>query len=195
MYLFEMRSCVERLTHILVGATTTWTVRQIQMKLQKDSLDRPYLKWGWMKYLSIVSVLPTLDGHWHTSSLEKQTVPTGSWAMYCCGWRQKQLYFSPLNKFDFFKCALYLEYFHCFTLLSDSLFQGGTEPFMFSSKPTDSFDKKHDLPCRTQDCWSGRITKCSAQQNGKAVKLILFWGGQSSAVHSLASWGYSCLLW
>ena len=37
-----------------------------------DSLD--YLKWGYMSYLLIVSVLATVDASRHALSLEKQSI-------------------------------------------------------------------------------------------------------------------------
>lgn len=74
-----------------------------------------FLKWGCMRYLSIVSILSTVDLGRHTPSLEKQAgVPAWklSNVLLC------KLYFSHLKKFlkkqHQFKCALYLEYFHHF---------------------------------------------------------------------------------
>ena len=77
-----------------------------------------------MRYLSIVSILPTVDGGRHTPSLEKQTGVQAQEQSKVLLWTEaaaKRILNTKKNQYQF-KCTLYLEYFHRFTLPSDSPF-------------------------------------------------------------------------
>jgi len=54
-----------------------------------DSLD--VLKWGWMRYLSTISVSATVDGGWHGPSLENPALEHYQCTDVCVGSRKSHL--------------------------------------------------------------------------------------------------------
>ena len=76
-----------------------------------------------MRYLLNISALATIDGGWHAPSLEKQGgVPARKSELQWKGSEKKTKTQKPTHKKNEFEYLLNLEYFLCFTLLSDRFF-------------------------------------------------------------------------
>lgn len=71
--------------------------------------------WGFMRYVSIVCILSTVDDSWHTSSLEKQT---GEQAQELTTGQQQNIFYLPKKKITVSLSVCYVwtfsTAFHCY---------------------------------------------------------------------------------
>lgn len=81
--IFKCDKLVNKVEHVAAKRDRYLPQELVQTKWELKAIVMVVLKWGCKRYLSIVSVLPTVNGCLHVPGLEKQTAVDWNYSSYC----------------------------------------------------------------------------------------------------------------